>query len=577
MNITASYDSSGGNNMLKPKLFTVLQAGYTKDQLVKDILAGFIVGIIAIPLSIALAIASGVSPEKGLITAIIGGFLISVFGGSRVQIGGPTGAFVVIVYKIIQDFGYNGLVIASIMAGIMLIIMGLLKFGSAIKFIPHPITTGFTSGIAVVIFSQQIKDFLGLKMEENPSEFIQRMIEYGKHIGTIQIPSLVIGIIALAILIGWPHINKRIPGAIIAIIITTVLAQLFSIPVETIGSRFSDLKAVIPFPSVPHTDWKTIRSLIQPAFTIAILAGIESLLSAVVSDGMIGGKHRSNMELVAQGIANIGSVLFGGIPATGAIARTAANVRNGGRTPVAGIVHSITVLLIMIVLMPFAKLIPMTTLAAILMVVAFNMSEIRVFKGLLKAPKADVVVLLLTFGLTVIIDLVVAIEVGIVLAAFLFMKRMADSTTIQSIKEELQDQPDIALVNPDGIDPRIQIYQIDGPFFFGAADSFTNTIQENIAPTRVMILRFRHVPFMDATAYQALSKVYSYCRRHRILLMFTQVQEQPMAMLEKNGFIDLAGRENFLVNMEAALPRAAAYMELHEKYGKHERRINKEA
>ena len=563
--------------MLKPKLFTVLQAGYTKDQLVKDILAGFIVGIIAIPLSIALAIASGVSPEKGLITAIIGGFLISVFGGSRVQIGGPTGAFVVIVYKIIQDFGYNGLVIASIMAGIMLIIMGLLKFGSAIKFIPHPITTGFTSGIAVVIFSQQIKDFLGLKMEENPSEFIQRMIEYGKHIGTIQIPSLVIGIIALAILIGWPHINKRIPGAIIAIIITTVLAQLFSIPVETIGSRFSDLKAVIPFPSVPHTDWKTIRSLIQPAFTIAILAGIESLLSAVVSDGMIGGKHRSNMELVAQGIANIGSVLFGGIPATGAIARTAANVRNGGRTPVAGIVHSITVLLIMIVLMPFAKLIPMTTLAAILMVVAFNMSEIRVFKGLLKAPKADVVVLLLTFGLTVIIDLVVAIEVGIVLAAFLFMKRMADSTTIQSIKEELQDQPDIALVNPDGIDPRIQIYQIDGPFFFGAADSFTNTIQENIAPTRVMILRFRHVPFMDATAYQALSKVYSYCRRHRILLMFTQVQEQPMAMLEKNGFIDLAGRENFLVNMEAALPRAAAYMELHEKYGKHERRINKEA
>ncbi len=558
--------------MLKPKLFTVLKAGYTKEQLLKDIIAGIIVGIIAIPLSIALAISSGVSPEKGLYTAIIGGFLVSFFGGSRVQIGGPTGAFVVIIYKIIQDFGYDGLVIASLMAGVMLIIMGLFKFGSAIKFIPYPITTGFTSGIAVVIFSQQLKDFLGLQMEHSPSEFIERMVAYGKTIHTLQPQSLVIGLIALAVIIGFPYINKRLPGALVAIVVTTALTQLLQIPVETIGSRFTDLKAALPTFSLPHTDFETVKSLIQPAFTIAILAGIESLLSAVVADGMIGGKHRSNMELVAQGIANIGSVLFGGIPTTGAIARTAANVRNGGRTPVAGIVHSVTVLLIMMVLMPFAKLIPMTTLAAILMMVAFNMSEIRVFKGLLKAPKADVVVLLLTFTLTVVLDLVVAIEVGIVLAAFLFMKRMADSTTIQTINEELQDQPDFALSNPEGIDPRIQIFQIDGPFFFGAADAFANTLQDNIKPTQVIILRFRHVPFMDATAYQALYKVYVYCRRHKILLMFTQVQEQPMAVLVNNGFIDLTGKENFLENIEAALPRAQAYLELHEKYGKNESR-----
>ncbi len=558
--------------MLQPKLFTVLKNGYTKEQLLKDIIAGIIVGIIAIPLSIALAIASGVSPEKGLITAIIGGFLISFLGGSRVQIGGPTGAFVVIIYKIIQDFGYSGLVIATLMAGVILILMGVLKFGSAIKFIPYPITTGFTSGIALVIFSQQLKDFLGLRMERNPSEFVERLVEYGKNIGTLQIQSLVVGLAALAILMGWPYLNKRIPAALIAILVTTAMVQLLGIQVDTIGSRFTDLKPVIPQFTLPTTDWATVRSLIQPAFTIAILAGIESLLSAVVADGMIGGKHRSNMELVAQGIANIGSVLLGGIPATGAIARTAANVRNGGRSPVAGIVHSLTIFLIMLILMPFAKLIPMTTLAAILMIVAYNMSEIRVFKGLLKASKADVLILLLTFVLTVLIDLVVAIEVGLVLAAFLFMKRMADSTSIQSIREDLQDQPDFALTNPDGIDPRIQIYQIDGPFFFGAADSFANTIQDNIAPTQVLILRFRHVPFMDATAYQALYKVYTYCRRHRILLMFTQMQDQPLAILEKNGFLELAGRENFMPNIEMAMPRAQVYLELHEKFGKNHSR-----
>jgi len=552
--------------MLKPKLFTTLKEGYTREQFMKDLTAGFIVGIIAIPLSIALAIASGVSPEKGLYTAIIAGFFISFLGGSRVQIGGPTGAFVVILYKIVQEKGYSGLVVATILAGLILILMGLLKLGSIIKFIPYPITTGFTSGIALVIFSQQIKDFLGLQTEKNPSEFIERIGEYAKAIDTININSLIIGIMAILIIIGWPYINKKIPGALVAILITTGAVQLLGIPVETIGDRFSDLKAALPTFSLPAFDMKMITDLLPSAMTIAILAGIESLLSAVVADGMIGGKHRSNMELVAQGTANIFSALFGGIPATGAIARTAANVRNGGRTPVAGIVHSLTVLAVMMLFMPYAKMIPMSTLAAILMVVAYNMSEWRAFKNLFKAPKTDILVLLLTFSLTVIIDLVVAIEFGIVLAALLFMKRMADLTSMESMKEELTESPEIGLDNPEGIDPSIQIFQMRGPFFFGAADKFTSTVQDNIKPTRVMIIRMKHVPFMDATGYHALYKTYAYCRKRRILLLLTHIQQQPMSVLEKHGFVELAGKDNFCANIEEALVRAKAYVELTQRY-----------
>lgn len=552
--------------MLKPKLFTVLQEGYKKEQLFKDIIAGIIVGIIAIPLSIALAIASGVSPEKGLYTAIIAGFIISFLGGSRVQIGGPTGAFVVIIYGIIEKQGYSALVVATILAGIILIFMGLLKLGSIIKYIPYPITTGFTSGIAVVIFSQQIKDFLGLKMDKMPSEFIPRIGEYIKTFDTLSINSLIVGIIALLIIIGWPYINKKIPGQLVAIIVTTVAVQFLGIDVETIGDRYSHLKAALPTLQVPEISFSMIADLLPTALTIAVLAGIESLLSAVVADGMIGSKHNSNMELVAQGTANIFSVLFGGIPATGAIARTAANIRNGGRTPVAGMVHSLTVLAVMMLLMPLAKLIPMTTLAAILMVVAYNMSEWRSFKSLFKAPKTDIAILLVTFVLTVVFDLVVAIEFGVVMAAFLFMKRMADTTKIESIKNDLEDTPDLALNNPEGIDPSIQIYQIYGPFFFGAADKFTDTIHESITPTKAMIIRMKHVPFMDATAYHALFKTYSYCRKHRILLLFTQVQEQVYGLLDKNGFIELVGKDNFCENVENALVRANAYIELHKKY-----------
>lgn len=552
--------------MLKPKLFTVLQEGYSREQLFRDLTAGFIVGIIAIPLSIALAISSGVSPEKGLYTAIIAGFIISLLGGSRVQIGGPTGAFVVIIYGIIQKKGYEGLVIATIMAGIIMIFMGLVKLGGVIKYIPYPITTGFTSGIAVVIFSQQIKDFLGLKTEKNPSEFIERIHEYIKAIGTIDIGSVLVGTIALLIIIGWPYINKKIPGALVAIIITTLAVQLLGIEVETIGDRFSDLKAALPAFNIPSVNLALISDLLPSAMTIAFLASIESLLSAVVADGMIGGKHRSNMELVAEGTANIFSVLFGGIPATGAIARTAANIRNGGRTPIAGIVHSLTVFAIMMLLMPLAKMIPMTTLAAILMIVAYNMSEWRAFKNLLKAPKMDIAVLLLTFVLTVVLDLVVAIEFGIVMAALLFMKRMADYTKVESIKEDLEDSSDIALYSPEGINPAIQIYQIYGPFFFGAADKFTNTIQYNEKPTRVLILRLRHVPFIDATGYHALFKAYSYCRKKRILVLFTQLYDQPYKVLKNHGFIELVGADNFCENVEQALVRANAYIELQQKF-----------
>ncbi len=552
--------------MQKPKLFTVLGAGYTMEQFFKDLTAGFIVGIIAIPLSIALAIASGVSPEKGLYTAIIAGFLISFLGGSRVQIGGPTGAFVVIIYGIIEKKGYPALVLATILAGIILIFMGLIKLGGIIKYIPYPITTGFTSGIGLVIFTHQINDFLGLKMERVPSEFIPRIGEYIKSINTMSINSLIVGVISLLIVIGWPYINKKIPGSLIAIIATTIFVNLLGIKVETIGDRFSNLQATLPTFQLPNFDLAMIIDIFPTALTIAVLAGIESLLSAVVSDGMIGDRHNSNTELVGQGVANIFSGLFGGIPATGAIARTAANVRNGGRTPVAGMVHSLVVFAVMMIFMPYAKMIPMTTLAAILMVVAYNMSELRAFKNLFKAPKTDIAILLSTFILTVVMDLVVAIEFSVVMSAFLFMKRMADYTKIESIKSNLEEDPNITIGNPDGIDSSIQIFQIYGPFFFGAADKFIQTIQENISKTYVMIIRMRHATFMDATGYHALYKTYSYCRKHKILLLFTQVQEQPYDLLTRHGFVELIGKDNFCTDIEHALVRGNAYVELNKKF-----------
>jgi len=459
---------------MKPKLFTTLK-NYTKEQFVADATAGVIVGIVALPLAIAFGIASGVTPEKGIITAIIAGFIISAFGGSRVQIGGPTGAFIIIVYGIVQNYGTTGLAIATIMAGVILVIMGLVKFGSLIKFIPYPVVVGFTSGIALLIFSTQMKDFFGLQIQKVPSEFHEKWIAYFGAISTVNFYVLGIALLALFIMIFWPKITHRIPGSLIAIIVTTVIVLVFKLPVDTIGSKYGEIPSNIPMPTYFEINLTVIKNLIGPATVIALLAAIESLLSAVVADGMIGGKHRSNMELIAQGLANIITPIFGGIPATGAIARTATNIKNGGRTPVAGIIHALTLLLIMLFFGSYAKLIPMATLAAILVIVAYNMSEWHSFISLLKSPASDVAVLVTTFFLTVIFDLTVAIEIGMILAVLLFMKRMAEVSNVSVITRELEDQeeqPDSNAIDKKQIPPGVEVFEINGPFFFGAAKKF---------------------------------------------------------------------------------------------------------
>ncbi|WP_273324334.1 SulP family inorganic anion transporter [Vallitalea guaymasensis] len=545
---------------LKPKLFSTM-THYSKQQLLSDVTAGIIVAIIALPLSIALAIASGVSPEKGIHTAIIAGFLISFLGGSRVQIGGPTGAFMVVVYTIVAKHGIEGLIIATMMAGFIMIIMGLLKLGSVIKFIPYPITTGFTSGIALVIFSSQMKDFFGLSIREVPADFIGKWKTYFSAMDTANLWSIIVGVIALLIIILWPKINRKIPGTLIALIVTTVMVMVFKLDVATIGSRFGELSSALPLPHIPNISMDKISTLLGPAVTIAFLGSIESLLSAVVSDGMIGSKHRSNMELVAQGIANMASGLFGGIPATGAIARTVANIKNGGRTPIAGMVHSITLLLIMVMFMPLAKLIPLSSLAAVLIMVAYNMCGWREFKELLKSPKSDVLVLLITFFITVLIDLVKAIEIGIVLASLLFMKRMADVTnvkeTVMDASEEGDDDFNFEEESKkfklaDGI----QVYEINGPFFFGAADKFMEVINGIGNPTKVIILRMRNVPVMDATALHAFKQFIDICKRNKTKILISGINEQPKNSLIKASIYEIIGEECFFKSVEEAFTYA---------------------
>ena len=440
------------NRPFEPKLFTVLREGYTLSIFGKDFLAGIIVGIVALPLSVAFAIASGVRPEQGLITAVIAGFLISFFSGSRVQIGGPTGAFIVVVYGIVQKYGYDGLAVATVMAGVMLIVLGLARFGDVIKFIPFPVTVGFTSGIALIIFTTEIKDFLGVNLLHNPEHFVDKWIAYVTNIGSFDIHTLIIGVSTLFIVIYWRKVTDRLPGPLIAILFTTILVQCLGWHVETIGSRFGHVPNTIPLPHMPHINLNLLIKMSQPAMTIALLAGIESLLSAVVADGMTGRRHRSNMELIAQGIANIASPLFGGIPATGAIARTATNIKNGGQTPFAGIIHAFTILLIFLFFGKLVAFIPMACLAGILMVVAYNMSEWHLFVGLFRGPKSDVVVLLTTFLLTVLVDLTVAIEVGIVLASFLFMKRMVEVTKVNYLNESNAGDEDV--LDPDAVNPK---------------------------------------------------------------------------------------------------------------------------
>ena len=547
--------------MYKPKLISLLddkENGFSKEQFFKDLIAGIIVAIIALPLSIALGISSGVSPEKGLITAIIAGFIISLLGGSRVQIGGPTGAFVVIVFGIIQNHGVDGLIIATFMAGIILVLFGLLRFGSLIKYIPYPITVGFTSGIAVTLFSTQVKDFLGLSMTKTPSEFIPKWEAYISHMNTTNLYTLAIGLLALIILIFWPKINKKIPGSLIALIVTTLVVFIFNLPVATIGSQFGKISSNIPMPHIPNLNLNTLKALIGPAFTIALLGGIESLLSAVVSDGMIGDKHNSNAELIAQGLANMGSSLFGGIPATGAIARTAANVKNGGRTPISGMVHSITLLLIMLVFMPLAKFIPLTTLSAILIIVSYNMSEWRTFKAILKAPKSDIAILLTTFFLTVLFDLVIAIGIGMVVSMCLFMRRVATSIEVNELNES--DCSDKSNIDTDmenlKVGENVLVYDIRGHLFFGAVDTFMNTMKEINDDAKVLVLRMRHTKTLDVTGYKQIKNIALSCKSRNMTLIISELQEQPKKVMRLMGFIDTLGEDHFATNFDEALEKA---------------------
>lgn len=531
---------------------------YTGAQFVKDLVAGVIVAIIALPLSIALAIASGVGPEAGIYTAIVAGFLVAFFGGSRVQIAGPTAAFATIVAGIVASDGTEGLMVATIMAGIFLILMGFFRFGNLLKYIPYTITTGFTAGIAVTLFIGQIKDFTGIVYMngEKPIETSEKIMALVNNISTINIQAVLIGALALAILIIWPMIFKKIPGSLIAVIVTAAIVKAFNLDVNTIGKAFNDIRAGLPPITFSTSVFSinVIRSQIPNAVTIALLAGIESLLSAVVADSMIGSKHRSNMELIAQGIANIGSACFGGIPATGAIARTAANIKNGGRTPIAGMVHSISLVLVVLFMMPLAKLIPMPCIAAILFQVAYNMSGWRNFYKLCKSsPKSDILVLGITFVLTVVFDLVVAIEVGIVLAALLFMKRMSDVTSVEGWKE-IDDEND-----PDSISLRVipehtVVYEFSGPMFFAAAGKILNiSFKED---TKVLVIRMRSVHAIDATAMHNLEQLYEDCKKRNITIVLSHVNEQPMTVFKKDGFDKMIGEENFRPHIDEALKRA---------------------
>ncbi|MEZ4828960.1 MAG: SulP family inorganic anion transporter [Bacteroidia bacterium] len=512
-----------------PKLVSVIREGITPQQLRKDMLAGVIVGIVALPLAIAFAIASGVSPEKGLITAIFAGFIISVFGGSRVQIGGPTGAFIVIVFGIVQEYGVEGLTYATLIAGFMILAMGLLRLGTLLKYIPHPLIVGFTSGIAVIIFSSQVKDFLGMEIAAVPSEFFEKWISYAEHIRTVNPYALMIGVISIVFTVYLPKITGKIPGSLAAIIICTSLVQVFHLPVDTIETRFGEIPATLPVPHFQMLSFSQIRSLLAPAFAIALLGGIESLLSAVVADGMTGGRHRSNMELVAQGFANIVSGLVGGIPATGAIARTATNVKNGGRTPVAGIVHALTLLLIMLVAAPFAKLIPLACLAGILIVVAYNMSEWHNFQSVMKGNFYDRIVLLTVFLLTVIFDLIVAIEIGMVLSAFLFVKRMSDIMHINVIENQEGKEAIIA-----GLPREIMVYEISGALFFGAAKSFQEALKHTHQKPRAIILNFRNVPLIDATGLYRLEDVVRQFKNRGMLVYLSGFSESVEAEIMKS-------------------------------------------
>lgn len=554
----------------KPRLFSALK-NYSKETFMADLMAGIIVGIVALPLAIAFGIASGVSPEKGIITAIIAGFIISLLGGSKVQIGGPTGAFIIIIYGIIQQYGEAGLIVATLMAGILLILLGVFKLGAIIKFIPYPIIVGFTSGIAVTIFTTQIADIFGLNFggEKVPGDFIGKWMIYFRHFDTINWWNTIVSIASIIIIAITPRFSKKIPGSLIAIIVVTAVVYLLKTyagidTIDTIGDRFT-IKSELPDATMPALNWEAIKDLFPVAITIAVLGAIESLLSATVADGVTGDKHDSNTELIAQGTANLITPLFGGIPATGAIARTMTNINNGGKTPVAGIIHAVVLLLILLFLMPLAQYIPMACLAGVLVIVSYNMSEWRTFKALLKNPKSDVTVLLITFFLTIIFDLTIAIEVGLVIACILFMRRVMETTEISVIKDEIDpnDELDIAVREEHLIIPAgVEVYEINGPYFFGIATKFEETMAQLGDRPKVRVIRMRKVPFIDSTGIHNLTSLCKMSQKEKITIVLSGVNEKVHNTLEKSGFYELLGKQNICPNINVALDRAKEIMNL---------------
>lgn len=547
----------------KPVLFQDLR-NYNKEKFTADIMAGIIVGIVALPLAIAFGIASGVTPEKGIITAIVAGFAISLFGGSKVQIGGPTGAFIVIIYGIIQEYGLEGLAIATIMAGAFLVLLGVFRLGTIIRFIPYPIVVGFTSGIALTIFTTQIKDLLGLQMDGVPADFISKWVAYVKNIGTTDLWTAAVGIVSIIIIALTPKVSKKVPGSLVAIVVMTLLCLLlesqFGISVDTIGDRFK-ISSELPAAEMPAMNWEAVKGLVQPAITIAVLGAIESLLSATVADGVTGQRHNSNQELIGQGIANILTPMFGGIPATGAIARTMTNINNGGKTPISGIIHAAVLLLIFLFLMPYAQYIPMSCLAGVLVIVSYNMSGWRTLREMANNPKSDVVVLWLTFALTVVFDLTIAIEVGIILACFMFMKRMTETTHVSVLTDEIEANAESDfevhneenLVIPDGV----EVYEIDGPFFFGIANKFDDVMAAMSDKPKVRIIRMRRIPFIDSTGIHNLHNLISMSHKEDIKIILSGVNDDVRKMLERNGFNELVGKRFICPNINVALEVAS--------------------
>lgn len=554
---------------LEPKILTVFREGYTLKQFQGDLLGGLTVGVVAIPLAIALAIASGVKPEQGLYTAIFAGLTIAILGGTRTQISGPTGAFIVIVYGIVQKYGYDGLAVATLIAGVILVIMGLMRMGAFLKFIPYPVTVGFTGGIALIIFSSQVSDFLGLKIEKVPADFVAKWGAYFENISTVNWYALGVGVASLTIIIGWSKITHKIPGQLIAIILTTIVVQYFQLPVETIATRFGGVPSSLPIPHLPVVNFELIQQMFSPALTIAILCALESLLSAVVADGMMGTRHRSNMELIAQGAGNVVSVIFGGIPATGAIARTATNIKSGAKTPVSAIIHCSFLLLVLLFVGRWAALIPMATLSAVLVLVAYNMSGWREFAHLLKSPRGDIAVLFITFLLTVFIELTVAIQVGVLLAGFLFLQKMSNETHVDLITENLkeEDESEIRDISNLHIPNGVEVFEIYGSLFFGAVSQFKDSIRVVADKPKVLILRMRNVLTIDASGIHILEELIQETKENGCVLIFSAVAPNVFKVMKKSGFIEEVGKENFAIDIYKALEIADNYLIDNSRFG----------